>query len=115
MDLNQSLLKYMFPEGTLDYFEVVEVEEKADRLFITLEEKNKLPEGYSTDDYESKDFLPEKFIEDFPIRFRAVGLRIYRRPWRHKTTGKTITRDSSLVMKGGKVTSEFASFLKALD
>ena len=41
---------------------------------IYLEEKNKLPKGYTKEHYESNGFNPAKIIQDFPIRGKAVYL-----------------------------------------
>ena len=62
------------------------METKEEYWEITFEEKNDLPEGYSFEDYESKDFINSKLIQDFPLRGRAVFLRIKRRRWRHMDT-----------------------------
>lgn len=109
------LTAMILPKGTLDYFDPIHVEQVEGGVIIHLEEKNILPEGYSADDYECKDFLPSKGVQDFPIRGQGVLLEIVRRRWRHKTTGKTITRDWKVVMDGGLVTQEFADFLKGID
>ena len=79
---------------------------------ITFEEKNELPEGYSSEDYEPKDFVKSKLIQDFPLRGRAVFLRIKRRRWRHKTTKRVIKRDFSFIADGSKFTQELSDFLK---
>jgi transposase len=71
-----------------------------------------LPEGYSAEDYEPKDFVKSKLIQDFPLRGRAVFLRIKRRRWRHKTNGKVIKREFSFTADGSKFTQELSDFLK---
>lgn len=71
-----------------------------------------LPEGLSTADYESKGFMESKLIQDFPIRGKAVYLRIKIRRWRHKTSPETIKRDFSFMAKGAKFTEELSAFLK---
>ncbi len=80
-----------FPEGMRRYFDMKGHREFKDSKrgwlvweFI-FEEKNQLPEGFESADYETKDFQ-EKRILDLPIRRRAVELLIRRRRWRHKTT-----------------------------
>lgn len=109
-----------FPEGLRDYFDMIGhrefKDEKSGGLVweFLFEEKNHLPEGFSTSDYEAKDFV-EKRILDLPIRRRAVELLIRRRRWRHKSTGETLQRDLSFLANGGKYTAELAAFLKGGD
>jgi transposase len=79
---------------------------------IEFEEKNQLPNGYSSLEYESKGFTESKSIQDFPLRGKAVYLRIRKRRWRHKITGEVIKRDFSFMADGSKFTRELSDFLK---
>ena len=88
------------------------METKEEYWEITFEEKNELPEGFSFEDYESKDFINSKLIQDFPLRGRAVFLRIKRRRWRHKSNGTIIKRDFTFTADGSKFTQELSDFLK---
>ena len=82
-------------------------------LQIELEEKNRIPEGYDSEQYESKGFYPIKIIQDFPIRGKAVYLAIKRRRWRNKTNKKEIIHnDYSIIAGGSKITRELSDFLK---
>lgn len=102
----------------MDYFKVVEfqtlcnLETKEEYWVIEFEEKNELPSGYSSLDYESKGFMESKLIQDFPLRGKAVYLRVKKRRWRHKNTGQIIKRDFSFVADGSKFTLELSDFLK---
>lgn len=94
-------------------FEILcSVELKKEYWLIDFDEKNELPNGYSVDDYESKGFMEGKLIQDFPLRGRAVYLRIRKRRWRHKETGAVIKRDFSFIADGSKFTQELSDFLK---
>ena len=53
-------------------------------------------------------------FQDFPIRGKAVYLRIKRRRWEDPSTGQTHSRDWSLVSTGTRITAEFGGFLKEL-
>jgi hypothetical protein len=88
------------------------IETKEEYLIISFEEKNELPSGYSVLDYESKGFMESKLIQDFPIRGKAVYLRIKKRRWRHKTNNDIIKRDFSFMADGSKFTQELSDFLK---
>ena len=79
---------------------------------MDFEEKNELPNGYDAKEYESKGFIGSKLIQDFPLRGKAVFLRISKRRWRHKTTGEIIKRDFSFIADGSKFTQELSDFLK---
>jgi hypothetical protein len=83
-------------------------------LNIYLEEKNIIPIEYKDQKLESKGFLPEISIQDFPIRGQKVNLCIKRRRWEVKDTGAIITRDWDLVRKGARMTTEFGTFLKGI-
>lgn len=88
------------------------VELKQEYWIIDFEEKNDLPTGYSVIDYESKGFIGSKLIQDFPLRGKAVYLRVKKRRWRHKQTGEVIKRDFSFIADGSKFTKELSDFLK---
>lgn len=102
----------------LEYFSIVEhqqlcsVKDKLEYWVIDFEEKNEIPNGYSTSHYESKGFNQARLVQDFPIRGRGVYLRIRKRRWRHKQTGAIIQRDFSFIAEGSKFTSELSDFLK---
>jgi hypothetical protein len=104
----------MLPEGLLDYFELINVIQAENGLNIYLEEKNIILSGYEKSGLESKGFLPETAIQDFPIRGHKVTLYIKRRRWEVKQSGEIITRDWNLVQKGARMTTEFGVFLKGI-
>jgi hypothetical protein len=102
----------------MDYFVITgyqtlcSVELKQEYWLIDFEEKNDLPIGYSPTEYESKGFMGPKLIQDFPLRGKAVYLRMLKRRWRHKETGEIIKRDFSFIADGSKFTQELSDFLK---
>lgn len=111
-------LSIFLPEDLLNHFDIELITELGDvstkQLVhnIHLTEKNDLPKGYDRADYESKGFYPEKTIQDFPIRGKAVHLVIKRRRWRYKQGGKEIKSDYSFIAEGSKLTQELSDFLK---
>ena len=111
---HHTLISLLLPEGILEYFELTHVEKAAEGLSIYLEEKNIAPSEYQSQRLESKGFLPEVSIQDFPIRGQKVALRIKRRRWKVLETGQIITRDWNLVHKGARMTTEFGLFLKGI-
>lgn len=112
------LLEELFPNELSDYFVIshyqilCSLETKEEYWVIDFEEKNELPQGYIPEEYESKGFMESKLIQDFPIRGRAVYLRIKKRRWRHKTARTIIKRDFSFMADGSKFTQELSDFLK---
>jgi len=113
------ILGYFLPEELLEKFTIIKVEElgevshKRMILQIELEEKNIMPVGYDASQYESKGFFPEKTIQDFPVRGKALYLVIKRRRWRRKDNkNEVIHNDYSLFAEGSKLTQELSDFLK---
>mgnify|MGYP003551774935 FL=1 len=80
--IDLKLLYHLFPSELMEYFVITSfqtlcnVEAKQEYLLIEFEEKNELPNGYSSVEYESKGFLESKHIQDFPLRGKAVFLKI---------------------------------------
>lgn len=109
-----ALVRVLLPEGILDYFELSKVVEGLTGLHIYLEEKSLPPSEYKDEKLESKGFLPEIYIQDFPIRNQKVTLCIKRRRWEVKDTGEIISRDWNVVQQGTRMTKEFADFLKTM-
>lgn len=112
MYTSQELLGYLLPVGTLDYFDLVQVLKDKEGLVLFLEEKNELPSEYKDRKLHSKGFYPQTRIQDFPIREHKVMLSIKRRRWEDPDTGEIVSRNWDLVMKGTRLTKEFAAFLK---
>lgn len=105
-------LSLFLPSGLLDYFTLVDSISQDTCFILYLEEKAVIPDEYS--DLHSKGFFPEIEVQDFPIRGKAVYLRIKRRRWEEPTTGQTYSRDWTLVASGTRITAEFGAFLKEL-
>lgn len=110
----EELLKLLLPEFLVDYFDITGTHEEEDVLHIDFEEKNIIPEEFSSRNYSSKGFLPSITIEDFPLRGRSVRLHVKRRRWNDKDTGEVLQRDWNLVAKGTRMTADFAAFLKEI-
>jgi len=112
------LLQKLFPSELMEYFDLksfnlVKQEGKTQEYWlIEFDEKNIIPAGYDPKDYESKGFTEGKQIQDFPIRGRAVFLKIKKRRWRHIQTGAIIQRDFTFIAEGVKLTKELSDFLK---
>lgn len=106
------------PTNLLDHFsithliELCDVRTKTVYFEIYLEENNNILVDVDSSLYESKG-LTEITIQDFPLRGRAVYLKIRRRKWRLKEgAGKIIRNDFSFVAEGSGFTQELSDFLK---
>jgi hypothetical protein len=116
--LESTFLSEVFPKEIMDYFEIkghyhlCSIADKVEYLLIDFDEKNEMPNGYSSTEYESKGFTNPCIVQDFPIRGKGVYLRIRKRRWRNKLTGSIIQRDFSFIAGGSKFTSELSDFLK---
>ena len=81
----------------MGYFDIMHfetlcsIELNSEYWLIDFEERNEIPNGYDLKEYESKGFVESKLIQDFPLRGKAVYLRIKKRRWRHKHTGSIIS------------------------
>ena len=97
MELNGYRL--LLPEGTLDYFDLVDVKESVNEVVFYLEEKNMVPEKYTDQDTESKGFYDPVIVQDFPLRGKKVFLNIRRRRWLLKKHNEYISRNWRMLAK----------------
>jgi len=117
-NIKLELLPALFPTELMQYFIITGFETKLfddiskDHYIIDFEEINDIPNGYPSEEYESKGFMDSALIQDFPIRGKGVFLRIKKRRWRHKKTDVNIRRDFSFIAASSKFTSELSDFLK---
>jgi hypothetical protein len=106
-----SLMRYVLPAETVDYFDLVALQETADVLHIYLEESNIVPAEYKELPLLPNGFHEESMLKDFPLRDRKVVLHIRRRRWLD-ATGKSYSRHWDLAAEGTRYSKEFAFFLK---
>jgi hypothetical protein len=116
--MNIDFLTHIFPTGLLEHFRITDFKELGDvrdkMMFyeIHLEENNVILGDYNLSLYESKGFT-EVELQDFPIRGKAVILKIKRRRWREKLDkSKIIKNDFSHIAAGSGFTKELSAFLK---
>ncbi len=116
--METGVIGMFLPVGLLEHFRITEVLELGELSTkkmiyeIHLEENNMILGNYDANQYESKGFT-EVVLQDFPIRGKAVYLRIKRRRWRHKVKkNETIRNDFTFVAEGAGFTRELSDFLK---
>ncbi|SUX48752.1 ISAon1 family transposase N-terminal region protein [Chryseobacterium indoltheticum] len=73
------LLKLFLPELLIEHFEIVKVEEENKILHLYFDEKNTTPKEFSSLLLQSKGFVPEITVDDFPLRGKTVKLHIKQR------------------------------------
>ena len=98
------LLKLLLPEYLIEYFEILKFEEENNILHLYFEEKNTLPKEFSSLVVQSKGFLPEITVDDFPLRGKSVKMHIKRRRWGEVKSGDIIQRDWNLIAKRTRMT-----------
>lgn len=108
-------LRFIFPDGMFDYFNFTNFVEKDDKVEIYFEEKNIIPEEYMEDKLESKGFYEQVRMYDYPMRGRSCILYIKKRRWFNHTQNKYVSRNWKHMAEGTQISTEFASFLKAMD
>ena len=116
--MDNAVIGMFLPVGLLDHFSIKDVKELGDvstkkmQYEIYLEENNEILGNYDINHYESKGFT-EVTLQDFPIRGKAVYIKIKRRRWRHKERKNEIIRnDFAFVAEGAGFTRELSDFLK---
>lgn len=119
--MNYEFLTQIFPKGLLEHYTITDYKELCDVRLKTmfyevyLEENNIILGDYDQSLYESKGFT-EIELQDFPIRGKAVYLKIKRRRWRLKSDKTKIVRnDFSHIAADSGFTQELSAFLKYSD
>lgn len=78
------ILKLLLPEFLVEHFDIVKYAEENKILHINFEEKSTIPQEFSSQILQSKGFLPEITVDDFPLRVKYLKLHIKRRRWTNK-------------------------------
>jgi len=109
----KEILSLFLPEGTLEWFDLIEATKTDTNIRIILEEKNIPPvtekeRGKKVISKGLKDIL----IDDYPIRGRKTELILRRRYWQVEDSDKLLKRNIQLCAGGTQLEKEFANFLK---
>jgi hypothetical protein len=113
MKIEQSILKLIFPEGTFEWFDIVDGRTDRDNVYITFQEKNIPP---LAEKHGNRKIIAKKFhditVTDFPIRGKRTLLTFRRRYWQIEGQKEYLKRDIKLCFPGTQLEKEFARFLK---
>ena len=108
------LTSLVLPQGLLDYFTIVKIDQSIDLYQVYLEEYNVKPTEYANERLVSMRFYEEVSVQDFPIRGNKVLLHTHRRRWLNQDTGDEVSRDWNLETKETRMAQKYASLLKEL-
>ena len=110
----KEILKHILPKEFIEYFDLVDIQGLDTQLIICLDEKHIQPPEHCDKNLESKGFTTPIYLHDFPIRDHQVLLKVRKRKWMDKKTGKIYTRSWDIKQEGTSYTKEFAAFLKKM-
>lgn len=86
------LLRVIFPEVLMEYFEISGWHDDSVKIEVWLDEKHYMERSdYKSGTVISHGFTDEKVIQNFPLRGKPVYLHVRRRRWYGKATGKTFS------------------------
>ena len=109
---HRDLLSLLLPSELVDHFDLIQVEHLDDGYHLFLDQKNVPPIDLKDHRLESKGFLDEAVLRDFPLRGKACFLHLRRRKWHDHDTGKTVYMSWETVAEGTRLTTQFRAFLK---
>ena len=112
----EQLARIVLPSEILVRFEIVKIgsdERDIDSMSMTIHLDERMNAQYQeNEEYESLGFMEAVSVTDFPIRDHKVILKLRRRRWKNKQTGKSFVEQISVTEKGTRYSKEFAAFLK---
>jgi hypothetical protein len=114
---------FLLPEGILDWFDLVKVEEEKLKiskknvytgiLHVYLDERDNRKSGEeSLQELRPNGFTEPALVNDFPIRDKKVVLHIRRRRWTSPDGHNVVLNVYPLAVTGTRYSKEFADFLK---
>lgn len=106
------LAESLLPREIAENFELINVIVTGDSIEAYLDERNILPEGYTSLDLEPNGYTEAQRIRDFPVQGRKMTLHVRRRRWLKLPERTNVVRDWQLVAPGTRLSKEFAAFLK---
>jgi hypothetical protein len=116
--LVESFAKLFVPIDLLKSFEVVEVKEEGEYIYIELTERD-IPENIPKEIFKKgkvvlNGYMNKLDIQTFPAQGKEVFLRINRRKWKLKGETTSYSNRYEIIEKEMKSTKEFGAFLKEI-
>lgn len=113
MQIEKSIIELFFPEGVLEWFDIINGSKDEDNIYLTLQEKNIPP---LSEEEKNKKVIPKGFkeitITDFPLRGRRTLIKFKRRYWQIEGQDGYLKRNIKFNFPGTQLEKEFADFLK---
>ncbi len=108
------LLRVVFPEVLMEYFEISGWYDDSVKIEVWLDEKHYMERsGYKSGTVISHGFTDGKVIQGFPLRGKPVYPHVRRLRRYDKATGETFSYTyDDLAAEGTKLTPEFVAFFK---
>ena len=108
------LLRVVFPEVLMEYFEISGWYDDSVKIEVWLDEKHYMERsGYKSGTVISHGFADGKVIQGFPLRGKPVYPHVRRLRRYDKATGETFSYTyDDLAAEGTKLTPEFVAFFK---
>ena len=112
LELAKSLLGFLAPSIVTDNFELVSILEQSNSFVLEFEEfKELVPSKLSGCEFKLNGFENPVELHTFPQKGKSCFLRICRRKWVDKQTGKSYSNKYDLHRPGMKTTDELGDFL----
>lgn len=111
--LTQSILQLIISEDILKDFQVEQVKELPEHIELILhEKKDRVPEALKEKKAVLDGFCNPFELQSFPLKGKALFIKLYRRRWKEKGTQKHYSNQYDLNDEGVKATRQFGAFLK---
>jgi hypothetical protein len=112
LELAKSLLGLLAPSLITDNFELMSIREHSTNFVLEFEESADLvPKELSGCEFKLNGFENAVELHTFPQKGKSCFLRIRRRKWVDKQTGKSYSNEYDLHRPGMKTTDELGDFL----
>jgi len=112
--LEYQLLRILLPGNILKSFDISEIDEYSETIIINFTEKKEhVPDSIGCSLLVFNGYMNWTELQHFPISGKALYLRVRRRRWKDKLTGKeSYFNHYNFCVSGTKATKEFGDFLK---
>lgn len=109
----EKIINLIIPQEILKSFEVIDLEEQVGATVIILHEKQTLvPLALSGKTAVLDGFCNPIELLHFPLNFKKLYLKLYRRRWKEKGQNKHYSNEYEFHLMGMKATKSFGAFLK---
>ncbi len=121
-EILESFMPRQFPLDKFDFVKIVKNKNEKwwevcqllypESLSYYFDELVNIPEWYNKYELLSNGFTEYKTIFDLPLRNKIFKIKVRKRRWEVKATGKVISNELEIIEKWTKNTKELAFFLK---